>query len=864
MTTDQIRSSFLQFFKDYKHKELTSSPLPIEEPTLLFTVAGMVPLKKYFLGEDTPSNPKMCSAQRCLRTNDIEQVGKTPRHHTFFEMLGNFSVGAYFKSQAIDYAWEFLVSTLKIDPNSLWATVYPEDDSAKKQWKHFLPSERILEDKENFWKMADTGPCGFDSEIYYDRGPQSKCINPDCNPLCSCGRFTEIWNLVFMEFNLDAKGVRSPLPQKNIDTGMGLERLAAVMQGANTNFGIDIFMPLISQIQDLSGKKENEDERRFRMIADHARAMVFLTADGVFPENQKHGYVLRRLLRRAKLAGYQLGIRDSFLWPLCQTVIQLMGNHYSYLGKASEKIELIINQEENQFQDTLEEGFRLFHEEREKTVNVFSGKAAFKLHDTFGFPIELTRELLEDYQMSLNDKEFEKNLEEQRSRAKKGKSFQSLIQETEFWVDLKNHVGASKFSGYEKENEEAGILAIIHNGELVSDIKEKKGSYLIILDKSPFYPEKGGPIGDQGSITSATGSFHVDQTLAPVDQLIVHQGHLVEGVISLGDKVTASVDHVFRKAITRAHTATHLLHVALKAMLGDYVNQAGSWIEPDYFRFDFNALRSLTDIELLQLEDSVNTIISKGIYVCAQDMSFQEAMEDGATALFKEKYGEQVRVVSIESISKELCGGIHTQNTCEVRLFRILNESSIGSNLRRIEAVVGDKAIESYRRDSQELRAIGRLLQKPNLSSLQAATQVIEEHKKTQTSLKLLQDRLLDLSSREWLEKAEKIGQITLITGKSKDYSLDQLKLLSDLLRQQINTQCVIMMFDTSQSTTGLILAGSKELDLKAVWSQIQSKFQLKGGGPPHMITGTQVKTEEIPEIQKTLKSLLHELLPAG
>jgi alanyl-tRNA synthetase len=864
MTTDQIRSSFLQFFKDYKHKELTSSPLPIEEPTLLFTVAGMVPLKKYFLGEETPSNPRMCSAQRCLRTNDIEQVGKTPRHHTFFEMLGNFSVGAYFKSQAIDYAWEFLVESLKINPNNLWATVYPEDDSAKKQWKHFLPSERILDDKDNFWKMADTGPCGFDSEIYFDRGPQKNCSNPDCNPLCSCGRFTEIWNLVFMEFNLDVKGVRSPLPQKNIDTGMGLERLAAVMQGASTNFGIDIFLPLISQIQDLSGKKESEDERRFRMIADHARAMVFLTADGVFPENQKHGYVLRRLLRRAKLAGYQLGIHEAFLWPLCQTVIQLMGNHYSYLEKASEKIELIVKQEENQFQDTLEEGFRLFHEEREKTVNVFSGKAAFKLHDTYGFPIELTRELLEDYSMSLNEKEFEKNLEEQRSRAKKGKSFQSLIQETEFWVDLKNHVGATSFSGYEKENEEANILAIIHNGEVVTEIKEKKGSYLIILDQSPFYPEKGGPIGDQGFISNEHGSFHVTQTLSPIDHLIVHQGQLVDGALSSGDKITASVDHAFRKAITRAHTATHLLHVALKGILGDYVNQAGSWIEPDYFRFDFNALRALSDAEIVQLEDSVNKIISKGIYVCAQDMSFQEAIEDGATALFKEKYGEQVRVVSIESISKELCGGIHTQNTCEVRLFRILNESSIGSNLRRIEAAVGDKAIESYRSESQELRAIGRLLQKPNLSSLQAVNQVIEEHKKTQTSLKLLQEHLLELSSREWLDKAEKIGQLSLISGKSKDFSLDQLKLLSDLLRQQIQTQCIILLFDVSKATPGLVLSSSKEIDLKTLWTKLQSKFQLKGGGPSHMITGTQVKTEEIPEIQKTLKNLLHELQATG
>jgi alanyl-tRNA synthetase len=864
MKTDLIRNSFLQYFKDHKHRELASSPLPIEEPTLLFTVAGMVPLKKYFLGEETPSNPRMCSAQRCLRTNDIEQVGKTPRHHTFFEMLGNFSVGDYFKDQAIDYAWEFLVSHLKIDKTKLWATIYPEDEDAKKHWTKFLPSDRILEDKDNFWKMADTGPCGFDSEIYFDRGPQKSCTNAECNPFCSCGRFTEIWNLVFMEFNLDVKGVRSPLPQKNIDTGMGLERLAAVMQGASSNFGTDLFLPLIAQIQDLSGKKESEDERRFRMIADHARALVFLTADGVFPENQKHGYVLRRLLRRAKLAGYQLGIHDSFLWPLCKSVIRLMENHYTYLSKASDKIELIVNQEENQFQDTLEEGFRLFHEEREKTVNIFSGKAAFKLHDTFGFPIELTKELLEDYHLTLNEKEFEHSLQEQRNRGKKGKSFQSLIQETEFWVNLKKQLGASLFLGYEKENEQAIIRAIIQDGESVSEAKDRKETYLIVLNQSPFYPEKGGPIGDQGTIATDTGTFHVDQTISPIDQFIVHQGHLVAGSLSVGDQVTASVDHFFRKAIRRAHTATHLLHVALKVLLGDYVNQAGSWIEPDYFRFDFNALRALSGDEILKLEDAVNNIISKGIYVCAQDMSFQEAIEDGATALFKEKYGEQVRVVSIESISKELCGGIHTQNTCEIRLFRILNESSIGSNLRRIEAAVGDKAIESYRSESQELKAIGHLLRKPNLAPLQAVTQIIEDHKSLQVKEKLLQERLLQLSSKAWLEKAEKLGQITLITGTSQDYTLDQLKLLCDAIKGQIIGKCMIMIFDSSKSPANLILASSKELDSKAIWSQLQQQFQLKGGGPPQMITGTQVKTEEIPKIQKTLKSLIHELLPSG
>jgi alanyl-tRNA synthetase len=864
MKTDEIRTSFLDFFKEARHKELASSPLPIDEPSLLFTVAGMVPLKKYFLGEDTPSNPRMTSAQRCLRTNDIEEVGKTSRHQTFFEMLGNFSVGDYFKKEAIDYAWEFLTSRLSIDKKLLWATVYPEDTDAFDHWKKLLPENRIIQDKDNFWKMAETGPSGFDSEIYFDRGPGDACPNPNCNPLCPCGRYTEIWNLVFMEFNLDANGKRTLLPQKNIDTGMGLERLSALMQGARSNFGTDLFVPLIDQIQHLSGKKEADDVRRFRLIADHARALVFLAADGVFPENQKHGYVLRRLLRRAKLAGYQLGIRENFLWSLSQTVIQLMQGHYRYLVKAKDKIQLIVSQEETQFQDTLEDGFRLFHEERERTTQIFSGKAAFKLHDTFGFPVELTRELLEDFQLKLNDKEFDQCLQEQRNRGKKSKTFQSLLNETEFWVDLKKHTGASIFLGYEKENESSLIKAIIYQDQSVEKADKPGESYLMVLDQTPFYPEKGGPMGDKGAFSTDTSVFNVEQTISPIEQLIIHRGVLTKGSLKVGDTISASVDHLFRKAIRRAHTATHLLHVALKELVGDYVNQAGSWIEPDYFRFDFNALRPLGDSEILQLEDMVNTTISKGIYVCAQDMSFEEAMDEGATALFKEKYGEQVRVVSIENISRELCGGIHTQNTCEIRLFRIISESSIGSNLRRIEAVVGDRAIESFRADALELKAIEYLLKKPNLKPIEAVSQLHEEIKKSNENEKKLQERLLRLSSDEWLQKAVQINHISWITGTSKEYSIDQLKMLADILRQKTASSALLLLFDVSKNPSNLILASSKDIDAKKIWQQMQSEFKLKGGGPPHLITGTGISHDMISEIQHWTSTLLHEISVSG
>ncbi len=864
MKTDDIRNAFLSYFKQEKHKELPSIPLPIDEPTLLFAVAGMVPLKKYFLGEDIPSNPRLTTAQRCLRTNDIEEVGRTSRHLTFFEMLGNFSVGDYFKKEAIEYAWDFMHQVMGIPMEKLWATVYPEDSEAVEFWKKFLPQDRIVPDKENFWKMADTGPSGFDSEIFYDKGLNPNCTNTQCNPLCECGRFEEIWNLVFMEFNLDAFGKKTPLPQKNIDTGMGLERLASIMQQVPTNFDIDVFSPVMNMLEKLSSKEKKEEQRRFRIIADHTRALAFLVADGVFPENQKHGYVLRRLLRRAKLTGFQLGIQDLFLWKLCEKVIESMGSYHQHLTSAKDKIQLIVSQEENQFQATLEDGFRLFHQERKKVSRVFSGASAFKLHDTFGFPVELTRELLNEHGLKLNEEEFKQCLKEQQNRAKKSKSFQSILKETEFWVSLKQKYGATVFLGYEKENEEATIHAIVHQGKTVDKADQKDASYLFILDKTPFFPEKGGPKGDQGWIAAPESRFKVEQTLSPVEDFIIHRGILTEGSFQPGDTVAASVDHHFRKAIRRAHTATHLLHRALKETVGEYINQAGSWIEPDYLRFDFNALKALTNEDLMAIEDKINAVISSGIYVCAQDMSFQEAMNEGATALFKEKYGEQVRVVSIENVSCELCGGIHTQNTCEIQLFRIISEGSIGSNLRRIEAVVGDKAIRSYREDARELGKIHTLLNKPNIKPLDGVKQLLSETKDHQAKLKQFQDKLVHHAAKEWWSKAEEVNQILWISGSSKDFSLDQLKILSDVLRQKKDKEMVILMMDISSNPGNLVLATSKAINAKEIWSQLQETFQLKGGGPPHLITGTRVNHEKIPQIQQVVRKMLNEISPSG
>lgn len=837
MKAFDVRKEFLDYFKEQHHHEMHSSPLPIDDPTLLFTVAGMVPLKKFYTGEEMSPYSRMVSSQRCLRTNDIENVGKTPRHHTFFEMLGNFSLGDYFKDDAIFFGYDFLTKRLSVTPERIWVSVYPEDHEARKIWTKFVPESRIVNSKENFWQMAATGPSGFDSEIYVDLGESVGCKKTDCNPLCECGRFLEIWNLVFMEFNLLQSGERAWLPRKNIDTGMGLERILAVVNGCSNNFETDLFKDILKQLEKQSGKKRTSDTKRFHMISDHIRAIVFLIADGVFPENTKHGYVLRRLLRRAKLAGYQLGIQDLFLADLAKTEIRIMQDHYTYLTPLEDKITLIIGKEESQFQSTLEDGFKVFHQELEKTHNIFDGKVAFKLHDTFGFPIELTREMLEEKNIVLEEEVFQRLIQEQKARAKKESFFESTLTETDFWKSIKEEVGQTKFLGYDQESSQSNVVAILQDKTLLPAANQLGQYYTIILDQTPFFPEKGGPIGDQGTLQQGEFLFEVENTLTPIQGLIVHYGKLICDSIQVKQPVKAIVSTAFRRGIQRAHTATHLLHAALKNVIGEYINQAGSLVMNDSLRFDFNALEPMTSEQISQVEKLINEDIAKGKFICVEQMPFSRAIEEGATALFKEKYGEHVRVVSIDTVSKELCGGIHARNTNELRLFRIIKETSIGTNLRRIEALVGEKAIESFQQATQDIKTISSLIQKPTIPVVEAVRQVLEE----QTHMEMELRQWKSIWKKNYLElvnkKVQKKGEKTVLVDTFSLPSLEEIKALADSVRDLLDKPVILLFFIKKEQEMNAVLASSGEQNCRDLFQQLKESFSgIRGGGNPKLV----------------------------
>ena len=861
MKTDALRASFLNYFKNKEHKEVIATSLPIDDPTLLFTIAGMVPLKKYFLGEETPPSSRLTSVQRCLRTNDIEKVGKTPRHHTFFEMLGNFSIGDYFKEEAVVMALEFLTQTLSLPLEKLWVSVHPEDNEVKSIWKKLIPSNRIVESRENFWQMAQTGPAGFDSEIHFDLGKDFGCSKPDCNPNCECGRFIELWNLVFTEFNLEKDGILKPLPKKNIDTGMGLERLSSAVNEVKSIFEIDLFTPVLERIEELAKWKKAEERERFNLIADHIRAITFLIADGVFPENQKHGYVLRRLIRRTKLSGYLLGIDKSFLSNLSSIIIETMSDYYTYLSNVRGKIGLIINREEEQFDRTLKDGLKIFNEEKERTTIVFSGDVAFKLHDTFGFPVSLTKEMLETEGLKLDEKRFDYLYEEQRKRAKTEASFEETLAKADYWIHVRDSVGRTEFLGYETSLTDSVLKCIIKDDVALDKcIANDDSEFILILDKTPFFPERGGPVGDRGTIKGDDFRFEVTRTLSPIEGLIIHEGNLMSGEIKVGEKVWAKVDLEFRSGIGRAHTSTHLLHSALKKVVGEYVNQAGSLIEPDYLRFDFNTHQALTFEELLEIESIVNEAIEKGYEVETKEMPFSEALSKGAVALFREKYGEIVRVVSIDEISKELCSGIHVKNTLNLRLFKMLREGSIGSNLRRIEAVCGKKAYLSFKEDSLKLSKIRELLNKPNVDILKATYDLIEEDKRKIILIRALEKRLINYISREMLDEARKINGVNFIYRSFKDSENEYLRNLVDAIREKTKEPTFIILGNIKEDLQNFILASSKEFDLQRIFSILKEKFSLRGGGKGNLIQIGGINPDKIGEVldflQKNLVSL--------
>jgi alanyl-tRNA synthetase len=773
LTGDEIRSRFLTYFEENGHKVMPSSSLiPHGDPTLLLTTAGMVQFKPYFMGQATPPATRLTSCQKCFRTTDIESVGDAS-HLTFFEMLGNFSVGDYFKAEAIAFAWEFITVKLGIPKEKLWTTVYLDDDEAIELWRKMgVPSERIvrLGEEDNFWGPAgDSGPCGPCSEIHYDFGEAAGCGKPDCNPSCKCGRFCEIWNLVFMQYNQDKQGNRTPLPKPNIDTGMGLERITAIMQGRNTVYLTDIFQPLLKRAAEITGKKygaNEEDDRSMRVVAEHGRAVAFLIADGVLPSNEGRGYVLRRLLRRGVLFGRRLGMDKSFLVDMAAAAIEQKSAVYPELSRRKDFILDVVRSEEVKFAGTLSNGLELLDEimqrEETKIKNRITGAAAFKLYDTFGFPVEITREIATSRGFEVDIEGFEREMEKQREKARSANKFGGG--ETDV-AGFDGEFEPTRFTGYRAFKESTRIVGIIVANEGVNDITTGRKAG-IVLEDTPFYAEMGGQVGDTGVIRAEGGLFSVTNTVKLDAQTTLHQGYVSEGSLSVGDPVTAELDAERRADIARNHTATHLLHYALRKVLGEHVQQRGSLVEPSRLRFDFSHLSPLTAKEIARIQDIVNDEIRRNHAVHDEQIPYKEAVAAGAMALFDEKYGDVVRVLSVgqPAVSVELCGGTHVSASGEIGFFEIVSESSIGSGLRRIEAVTGREAVKLASASINTLHSLGKLLDSPPEGVME----------KVQA---LISSRDAEIKRAEALEHQAALKDVSALLGKAVD--VDGIKLLA-------------------------------------------------------------------------------------
>ncbi|WP_040196399.1 alanine--tRNA ligase [Candidatus Soleaferrea massiliensis] len=697
---NELREKFLSFFESKQHTRLPSFPLvPIDDNSLLLINSGMAPMKKWFLGQATPPNKRVTTCQKCIRTPDIERVGKTSRHGTYFEMMGNFSFGDYFKVEATKWAWEFVTEVLELPVDKLWVTIYLDDDEAFDIWTKQVgvSPDRIvrLGKEDNFWEIG-TGPCGPCSEIYYDRGPENSCGKPDCAVGCDCDRYVEFWNLVFSQFDNDGNGNYTKLEHPNIDTGMGLERLACIMQGVDNLFEVDTVQNIMKHIMEIAGVKYHESEKTdvsLRVITDHIRSTTFMICDGVIPSNEGRGYVLRRLLRRAARHGRLLGIQENFLYKVVDTVIQENKTAYPELVERQDYIKKVVQVEEERFSKTIDQGMELLNHildelSASEVENArLSGEQAFKLYDTFGFPVDLTKEIIEERGVDFEEDRFLELMNEQRERARNARADLDSVGWSDDVLAGIDEFGFD-FLGYETLETPAGVQTLVKNGEIVDSIEEGDEA-IILLDKTPFYAESGGQIGDAGSIESDIGVFEVFDCKKSATGHYMHIGRMKTGVVQKGDKVKAIVNMARRKAIMRNHTAVHLLQAALRRVLGDHVHQAGSLVEPDRLRFDFSHFSAVTPEELRKVEFLVNEKILEAIDVSTREMSIDEAKKSGAMALFSEKYGDVVRVVGVDDYSVELCGGTHIQNTAQIGLFKIISESSVAAGIRRIEATTG-------------------------------------------------------------------------------------------------------------------------------------------------------------------------------
>lgn len=864
MKASEIRAKWLAFFESKGHAiEPSASLVPHNDPSLLWINAGMAPLKPYFDGRVKPENPRIANSQKCIRTNDIENVGKTRRHHTFFEMLGNFSIGDYFKEEAVTWAWEFLTDKqwIGFDPERLSVTVYPEDEEAFKLWneKIGLPAERIYKLEENFWDIGE-GPCGPCTEIFYDRGEKYGDLNdPECWPGGENERFLEVWNLVFSQFNHNKDGSYTPLPNKNIDTGAGLERFASILQDVDSNFDTDLFMPIIERTCQIAGvtyKAKEDQDVALKVIADHIRTVAFAVGDGVMPSNEGRGYIIRRLLRRAVRYGKALGIDKPFLYSLTEVVGQVMGEYYTTVVEKREFIEKVIRTEEERFHETLSDGLvllsNLVAEAKANNIAVINGDDAFKLYDTYGFPFDLTEDFALEQGMTVDREGFDAAMEAQRERARSARQDTGSMKVQ--GGPLADLTVNSEFVGYTDLETAATITAIVFDEQLVDEVPAGN-SILVLLDTTPFYAESGGQIGDRGVIKGDGFVIEVENvTKAPHGQNL-HHATVVEGVAKANAAVTASVSKSVREDIIKNHTATHLLHKALKEVLGDHVNQAGSLVEGERLRFDFSHFGSITAEELADIERRVNEQIWLGTPVVIEQMPIDQAKAMGAMALFGEKYGDVVRVVQVGSYSIELCGGCHVSNTSEIGIFKLLGESGIGSGVRRIEAVTGKQAYLYYESQLDLLKQAAAQL-KSNVADVPKRIDALHgQVKELQRENESLQSKLSHIEAGNLLDGVVKVGEISVLCAKVNASNMEALRNIVDELKAKLPSS-VIVLGATADDKVNLAAAVSQDLVKKGfhagkIVKEAAQHCGGNGGGRPDM---AQAGGKDIDKLDAALK----------
>ena len=851
-STQELRQAFIRYFEQHGHQAVPSSALiPQADPTLLFTNAGMNQFKRVFLGEETRTYKRAVTVQKCLRAggkhNDLENVGYTRRHHTFFEMLGNFSFGDYFKEDAIQFGWEFLTQTVGLAKDRIWVTIFREDEEAARLWKKIgVLDSRIVrcDEKDNFWQMGDTGPCGPCSELHFDQGP---AVPGDDRPNGAGDRVIEIWNLVFMQFNRDAGGKLHPLPRPSIDTGMGLERLAAVAQGVYSNYDSDVFTPLLRAVATRAGVRygeQDQTDRSMRVVADHLRAITFLMADGVLPSNEGRGYVLRRILRRAARHGRLLGIVEPFLYELTSAVVNQMAGAYSEIRSAAATIAEATRGEEERFIATLDQGLPILNEmiSKAKNTSITSGPGAlelkgaevFMLYDTYGFPMDLIGEACREQGIRLDEAGFNQAIEEQRNRARKTGGFEQETARPAV-TELAGRVGTTKFVGYDQLESDSLVQAILKGDRLVKEAAEGD-EVEIVLDVTPFYAEGGGQVGDRGILMGQDGQVEIKETVRPVPTLILHKGTVTKGRIREGEQLLMTVNATTRLDAQRNHTATHLLHAALRDLLGPHVKQYGSLVAPNRLRFDFAHFRPLSSRDVDEIETVVNNEVRKNERVATEVMSIQDAVAKGALAFFGDKYGEQVRVVTVESFSKELCGGTHCRHTGDIGLFRIVSETGVAAGVRRVEAQTGSGALAHMKKLETDMRELSDLL-KVGQSELVAKTRkVITQLKDKERELEEVKLKMASGSAVE--ATAKTIAGVQVHVQRTDGLDVNGMRALADQLRDKLKSG-VVALGAANDGKVSLLVVVTKDLitRLKAgdLIKEMAAEVGGTGGGRPEM-----------------------------